>query len=92
VLDETVEGGQPYTLKGNARISVEFILGSEMDESEADEPMAYEAMKYKNNYGCEICLRIVTTPYSKLHARIIQTCEDGSDNLSLEESPDLIEK
>lgn len=53
-------------MKGNARISVEFILGSEMDESEADEPMAYEAMEYKNNYGCEICIRTVTTPDAKL--------------------------
>lgn len=92
VLDETMAGGQPYTLKGNARIGVGFILGSETDESEGDDPMAYEAMEYRNNYGCEICFRIGNTPDAKLHARIVKTCEDGSDNLSLEESPDLISK
>jgi hypothetical protein len=92
VLDETVAGGQPYTLKGNARIGVGFILGSEMDESEGDDPMAYEAMEYHNYYGCDLYIRIGRTPDDGLHARIIKNCEDGSDNLSLEESPDLISK
>jgi hypothetical protein len=91
-LDEKVAGGQPYTLKGNARIGVGFILGSEMDESEGDDPMAYEAMEYHNNYGCDLYIRIGRTPDDGLHARIIKNCEDGSDNLSLEESPDLIGK
>lgn len=90
VLEAIVGKGSPVFSLGEADLSPGFMLASENDEAEDGE--SYEVSEYVDLSTCNLAIRIGRTGGDNLKGRITRHCENGTAEITLENSPFLVEE
>lgn len=90
ILEERVGKGNPVVTQGEADLSPGFMLASENDEAEDGE--SYEVSEYFDLTDCTLAIRIGRTGGDNLKGRITRHCENGTSEITLENSPFLVEE